>query len=158
MCNNVDMSNKPKLLMKKSLLQAIRNSVDSNTFRNVFVKIDNTTEDVMENGIKSCAFFVSGLLAMFDLIDMAHATIKTTEKKLKEYNWQEVNVDTPIDGDVIVWEEIEFEDGSKNKHIGFYIGDNMAISNDMNKKTPQSHDWKFDGKRNIEKLLRYNFS
>jgi hypothetical protein len=152
------MNKKPQLLIKKSLLQAIKNSIGSNIFRSVFIKDNGSQIDVMEDGIKSCAFFVSGILSMFGLIDRAHSTVKTTEEKLLEYNWQKVDVINPQPCDVIIWEEIEFEDGSRHKHIGFYVGGNKAISNDIDKRTPQSHDWIFNGKRQIESLLRYSFS
>lgn len=152
------MDEKPQLLKQESLLQVIKNSINSNIFRSIFIKNNGSQIDVMEDGIKSCAFFISGVLSMFELIDRSHFTIKTTEKKLLEYGWQKVNKDNPQICDVIIWEEIQFKDGTKHKHVGFYIGDNTAISNDTNKRTPQSHNWIFDGKRQIESLFRYPFS
>jgi hypothetical protein len=41
-----------------------------------------------------------------------------------------------------------------HKHIGFYIGNNRAISNNsVHDGGPAEHDWTFEGKRKVEAVL-----
>lgn len=142
--------------MKKSLLQTVKNSIGSATFRNLYIETDGQESDALKDGDLSCAVFVSGILAMFGLIDEGHATVDTTVKHLKEAGWFEASLDSPEAGDIIVWDSVEYADGP-HKHIGFYIGDSLAISNNNKLKSPQQHHWQFDGTRRPTLLLRYHF-
>ena len=106
----------------------------------------------MRNGELSCAFFVSGILKMFDLASGLHGTVDGTVKDLEKSGWQKI--DKPEIGSVIVWEGKEYDDGEIHKHIGFYIGDDQAISNSTKQGFPVKHEWTFDGKRIIEAIYR----
>lgn len=64
--------------------------------------------------------------------------------------WKETN--KAYAGDVLVWTEKDY-DGEKHKHIGFCIGKNKAISINDKKGVPVIHDWNYNGKRKIEKIL-----
>lgn len=86
---------------------------------------------------------------MFNYIKGIHATVNSTIKDLKESGWKEI--DTPVIGSVIIWKP--GEDTNNHFHIGFYIGDNLAVSNDSFKKHPVKADWKFGGKREIDTIL-----
>lgn len=145
---------KPIKLERKTYLSVIENSVGTKLFKNFFIKKDDNEVDAMQNGQLSCAFFVSGILSMFNLILSIHGTVKNTVEDLEKSNW--VKVDEPKPGSVIVWEEINFGNGDVHKHIGFYIGNNNAISNSYLKGIPVKHNWTFEGKRKIEAIYTLN--
>lgn len=134
------------------------NSIGSNVFRNLYIRLEDGSEvDALKDGDLSCAVFVSGILSAIGLVDKGHATVTSTIKALEEAGWQEVAISSPLPADVIVWDEYTHDDGSATKHIGFYIGNDMAISNSSEKRSPQKHHWTYEGKRSPIKLLRYNF-
>jgi len=139
---------KPKFLLKKTYLQMIENSVGTKMFRSVFV-MDGQEKDVTENGELSCAVFVSSLLKFFDLISLPHATIESTIKDMIENGWKEVEKSQK--GDVLLWEKMKIG-GSINEHIGFYIGNEKAISNSLKKRTPIVHHYTYNQKRKIIKI------
>lgn len=127
-------------LSKETYLKMIKNSVGSKIFNSLLVKNKTTGKisDVLEDGMYSCAFFVSGILMIFGLIDGTHAMVNTTVKKLKEKGYQEINKNYQP-GDILVWEEITFEDGSTNEHMGFYLDENTAVSTSYKEKKVVSH-------------------
>lgn len=127
--------------LSRSYLAAIENSVGAKTWQSFYAKVNNEEQDVMRNGELSCAYFVSSILAIFGLIDRAHATVDTTVEKLPQHGWEQV--ETPHPGDILVWETVTFEDDEAYPHIGFFIGHNQAISNSYEKRVPQKHDWQF---------------
>ncbi len=148
----------PQPLIKETLLAAVRGSIGANTWRHLYVNIAGQTIDATDNGDKSCAVFVSGILSMFDLIDHGHATVTSTIRQMRQKGWQEVAITDPQPADVIIWDAVKFADGTSHQHIGFYIADQLAISNDSTQGTPQQHAWDFLGQRPIIKLLRWNFA
>ena len=127
-------------------------------FRNLYVEIDGKEFDATENGNKSCAAFISGILSIFGLIDEGHATVDRTIVHLKEASWFEVDISKPEAWDVVIYKAITYSDGSSHKHMSFYIGDDQAISNNRNIGSPQQHHWLFDGTRKPIMILRYDFS
>lgn len=150
-------------LKGKTYLKLIENSVDTRLFNSVFVKDKKTGRviDVFNNGELSCAFFVSAILTLVSAIDRPHSTVKTTIKKLKETKeWEEISFKSLSPGDVVVWEELKFPDGTKNEHIGFILNKKTAVSTDYRKKKVVSHDPTFgkdkygNPKRKISKIFR----
>jgi hypothetical protein len=145
----------------KSYIKAIENSIDSKIFNSLYVKNLTTNEiyDVMDDGDLSCAYFVSGLLSLFNLIDKPHATVTTVIKKLKETGWQQVA--DHREGDVVVWEEIFNNDGTKHEHIGFALDNNDAVSNSTGDRKITKHHITYgqngDGtpKRLVKEIYRY---
>lgn len=132
---------KPKRQYFKSYLQVIRNSVGANLFRNFYVSTKSRGEfDAMEDGVFSCALFVSSVLVLFSKLSGVHGTVASTIKDIEKSEWKKVEVPKP--GDVLVWERQEI-DGELIEHIGFYIGEGKAISNSMIKRTPVEHDKNF---------------
>lgn len=118
-------------------------------FRNLFLDVDGVKTDATADGDLSCAFYVSSVLKMFGCIKTLHATVSGTVKDLVESGWTEVR--QPVVGSVIVWGESENSSG--HKHIGFYLGEDQAVSNNSRKKTPELSDWRFGGDRNVELIL-----
>ena len=63
---------KVKPLFKKSYLAAIKNSEGTKIFANFYGKGGRRTLDLTKNGEFSCAYFVSSILKIFDLIKKNH--------------------------------------------------------------------------------------
>lgn len=132
---------KPRRLYFKTYLQLVRNSVGSNMFRNFYVHTKDKGEfDALDDGENSCAFYVSSVLVILKKMSGVHGTVGSTTKDLKKSGWQEAKKPKP--GDVLVWEAQKFADGLR-QHIGFYIGDDRAISTSLATKTPVEHDKNF---------------
>jgi len=134
-------------------IAVIKNSVGSKMFRNSYAKINGPSAragkktDILQNGNLSCAFFVSSILVLFKLIKEIHATVDGTVKDLERSGCQKIT--KPKIGSVIVWEKIDFGNKDFYKHIGFYIGNNKAIStNSFKKGQPTVHHWTYGIKRN----------
>ena len=145
---------KPKRLYFKTYMQMVRNSVGTELFRNFYVETKARGEfDSMSGGELSCAFYVSGLLRMFEKVARVHGTVASTVKDMENSGWQVV--DGPKSGDVLVWEKAEIE-GDLVDHVGFYVGKGRAISNSYKTRTPIEHDMNFADSqpRKIIKILR----
>jgi hypothetical protein len=138
---NMPASNLIKLV-RKNLLLSLRTSAGTTMFRHFYVrrKSDGKELDTMEGGELSCAFYVSGMLAIFGLIDHAHSVVATTINRMQEAGWQETKVPRP--GAVAVWPA---RDG--HEHIGFVLDADEYISNNLSKQSPQLHKQKLpDGR------------
>ncbi len=132
----------------------IKNSVGSKMFRNSYAKINGKKSDILKNGELSCAFFVSSVLAFFPLFKLIkyppHATVDGTIRDLKQSDWKSAKSESasggkkPKIGSIIVWGK----NHSSHKHIGFYIGNNKAISTSSKNGHPVIHHWTFGIKRN----------
>jgi len=137
---------KPNRLIKKSYLKLVRNSVGTKMFRNFYLKQDGNVFDVTKGGELSCAFYVSSLLVIFQLIKNVHGTVESTRKDLEESGW--TKTDQPTPGSVIIWQAIQ-DDEDSNEHIGFYVGRDKAISNNSRKKKIAMHNWTYDNARKV---------
>ena len=133
-------------LIYDTYLAVIKNSVGSKEFRNFYAKVSGRKEDIMKNGDLSCAFFVTSILVLFNIIKRVHTTVESTIDDLRESGWQEIK--KPKVGSILVWEKM-----NQHGHIVFYIGNNKAISNNSKLKYPAKSDWQFNGKRNIEHIF-----
>ena len=128
-------------------IAVIKNSVGSKIFRNSYAKVNGKKIDILKNGELSCAFFVSSVLALFPLFELIkcppHSTVDGTLKDLQQSGWQKIK--KPKIGSIIVWGK----NHNSHKHIGFYIGNNKAIStNSFRKGQPVIHHWTYGIKRN----------
>ncbi len=133
-------------------LAAIKNSVGSKQYRNIFAQVDGVREDLTDNGRLGCALFVSWILKHFDFIKEAHVTVDGTVKDLKEHGWKEVS--TPKEGDVLVWEPtLDHDAAEPHQHIGFYLGDGRAVSNSSKLREIIEHDWQYEGTRRCSLIL-----
>lgn len=129
-------------------LAVIANSVGCNVWRNAYAEVSGTKTDIMRDGELSCAFFVSSILALLGFLSKPHMTVASTVIDLRESGW--VEVAEPKPGAVVLWAPIRFDDGELHAHVGFYIGNERAVSNDYKKGTPQEHGWK---NRDVEKIF-----
>ena len=143
-----------KILKKKNYLAMIENSAKGENwmFRNFYVEKDGQEIDVLDNGGWSCAAFVSGILYLNKLIKDVHANTFSVEKDMLESGWQEVKDLRP--GAVLFWEKkIAKDDGLEHGHHGFYIGNDVAISNDsQGKGFPWKHHYTYNDTRKIQKI------
>lgn len=138
-------------LIFDTYLAVIKNSVGSKLFRNFYAKVNGKRTDIMRNGDLSCAFYVSSVLVLFQMINKIHGTVDSTVLDLKKSGWRIIK--KPKIGSVLVWEKIDFGKNNIHRHIGFYIGNNKAISNSCESGYPVRHYWTFGGKRKIEMIL-----
>lgn len=129
------------ILLPDNYIATIKNSVGTTIFKNLWAEVDGETKDILNDGGLSCAQFVSGILYLFKLITDRHATVDGTVNDLRASGWKEIA--SPKNGCILVWENILYPDGQEHKHIGFYIGDGLAISNSPDDKSPQIHHWTY---------------
>lgn len=141
------------VLIFKSYLQTILNSTGSKVFRNLYALVNGKEQDILNDGELSCAYFVSHILLMFSLITEGHATVRGTVNDLMDSGWKVI--DQPRTGAILVWEaSVTDDEGQLHDHIGFYIGDDQAVSNSTTKRIPQEHFWTFahEGKEDYRKV------
>ncbi len=151
-----------KILERDSFLVMINNSVDSKIFNSIIVEEEGTKRDLLNDGEFSCAFFVSGILVINQLLTKVRATVSNlsvdlfASEKFREIPESEIQA-----GDIIIWEKFVFPDGSVNAHVGFYLGDEWAVSTSYANKKVIKHHYKNFGQngeeRKIEKVFRINF-
>lgn len=144
-----------KIPLKKNYLAMIRNSEGTKMFRDFFCIYDSKAKNLTKEGKLSCAFFVSSVLYWFGLIKNIHLGVtKETEdiapqgllEDMERSGWFEISL--PKKGCVLLWEKIE-----GHFHVGFFWGNKKAISNSFKKRMVVIHDFKFKGKRKIEKAF-----
>jgi len=137
-----------KILTYQNYCQMIKGSQGSQMFRRLYVLENNQKKDILKNGQLACAYYVSSILKIFDLISQPHATVKSTVKDILKNSWRPTKKLKP--GNVIVWRKKE-----NHLHIGFYLGKNRAISHCYEMKTPIVHDYTYNKKRKIVKILTH---
>ena len=130
-------------IIRVSYLKMLENSVGTKLFQNFYVYQGKKRLDATEEGRLSCAFFVSFILNNFGLLKNSHLTIQSTLKDMKNSGWFKIK--KPRKGAVLVWEERKDKRGI-HQHIGFYVGNQQAISNNSRQKIPARHHWTY-GKR-----------
>lgn len=120
-------------------------------FRNLYAEVDGTKVDILDNGGKSCALFVSAILFLQKMISDVHSTVTGTQNDLIKSGWKEIEAPRP--GAVLVWEKKLAPDGIAHAHIGFFMGNDEAISNDSNGTGfIIKHHYTYEGTRKIEKI------
>lgn len=152
-----------RLLLKKNYLTMIENAAKGENwmFRNFYVEKEGVITDSLEDGKNSCAVMVSHILYSYNSllefvgkkhwIKAIHLTVDSTEKDLKKNNWHEIK--DLKSGAVLIWEKKDGKSGMPHNHIGFYIGDNMAISNNSRGTGfPWKHHYTYNNTRKIEKI------
>jgi hypothetical protein len=131
-------------LAYKNYLAMIENSIECNMFRSLFVRFKDSgvEKDVMEDGDKSCAFYLSSILELNGLIKKAHATVDSVVKDMEESDW--TKTDKPKQGDIVLWDKKD-----ENTHLGFWWSESEAISNSSAEKHPIKHSLDYEGTRKI---------
>lgn len=63
----------------------IENSIDARLFQSVYARIDGgEVEDIMYGGARSCAYYASGMLAIFGVMDRAHAIVAKVRRLVEK--------------------------------------------------------------------------
>ena len=138
---------KVQLLSKETYLAMIQNSLKSKLWRNSYALVHGERVDITDNGNYSCAFFVSSILKLFDLVIKIHWTVQGLEQDLLVSGWKSIPVSPNMPkGSILIWEK-----QGGHLHAGFYIGEKKAISIWTSDNWPVIRDWQFNGKRKIVK-------
>jgi len=93
----------------------IKTSENSKMFRHIYVLNNGKKKDILKNGELSCAYYVSCILKIFNLIDSKispHSTVSGTIKNMMDNSWSATKKLTP--GNILVW-----ENKSGHEHLGF---------------------------------------
>jgi len=137
-----------KILQFDTYINSIKESVDSSLFRTVFAEVDGKKENIVNKGQFACALYVSSVLLWFGLIKERHTGFSGLIEDMKDSDWYKI--DEPKIGAIIHWEK-KMKNGEENEHVGFYIGDDRAISNNGDVGAPVEHHYTYgetDGKPN----------
>lgn len=146
-----------EILRKETYLKFIQNSIGSKSFNSLFVKYKDTgnIKDVLEDGTFSCAFFVSGVLFLFQIIEKPVATVKSLRELIdKNDKWKKILVDEMENGDVIFWNKTAHDDGTETEHVGFVVNKDEAVSTNYKTKNISKHPSQY---RNINVVYRYSW-
>lgn len=121
---------------KRTLIKIIKNSLNSNFFRNNYFFVKGKSKDILKNGRLSCAFYVTTILKILNLIKEIHLTVESTLKDLQKSGWYKI--EKPKKGAIILWDK-----KNNHYHIGFYWDKKRAVSNISKKRKPSFHSLKY---------------
>ncbi len=125
--------------IRNTYLAMIEGSAGSAMFRKLFVMREDGPNDVIGNGDLACAFFASAILYMCGLTKGGvHTTVDETIRDMMESGWYEVKEKQA--GAVVVWGlKLSDTDGLMHRHIGFCMGEALAVSTSSKRRSPQIH-------------------
>lgn len=147
-----------KPLRFETYIALIQNSLGTTMFRNVYALVNGKKKDILEDGELSCAYYVSSILRIHGLIGQIHTTVAGTIKDLEKSGWKHAK--KPSLGSVLVWEPGAESNG--HGHIGFYLGNDVAVSNSSKKGLITKHHATYGNstsgpKRPIVAIYTYKF-
>ncbi len=131
---------------RETYLALIRNSAGTTLFRNAYATRNGKRFDIFENGNLSCAFFVTTILTIVELIPRPYTHVWKTEEEMKRAGWKKIS--KPKVGAVLVWASKANDSGETHRHIGFFLGKDKAMSNIDTRGCPAVHHWTFGTKNN----------
>ena len=128
--------------MLATLLAFVEGSIGSQQYMRLYVEVpqgdQKTHRDVIENGRFPCALFTSCHLIIMGLIKGGvHTNVTETIEDLHFSGWYEI--DEPRPGAVIIWGPKMASDKKPHRHIGFYLGNDEAVSTDGVTGLPVKH-------------------
>lgn len=141
------------ILKKKSYLAMIRNSArgENHMFRNRYATVDGMEQDIVHDGSLACSFFASTILFINKLIKDMHAGVVGLERDLEASGWVQIN--DLREGAVLTWEPQVGSDDQSHMHVGFYVGNDMAVSNNSNEfHVPREHHYTYNDTRKIIRI------
>jgi len=145
-----------KFLTYKNYLTVIKNSANSKMFRHIYVLEDNKEKDILEDGQLSCAYYVSCILKLFNLINQEispHAVVGGLVKNMLNSGWKKTK--ELRTGNILLWEKRKYSNGKSHYHLGFYLGEDKAISHRHEKRMPMIHHYTYKNKRKIIKIFTH---
>jgi hypothetical protein len=115
----------------QTVLAAAYGSVGSHEYQHVFVRRENSLEDVTNSGELSCAISTTAIFHRFGLLEATHTTVKGFEEEVVASDfWVEIMQQMP--GAIGILEGKRHLDGSvKNRHTFICVGDNLAVHNGL---------------------------
>ncbi|PIR98577.1 MAG: hypothetical protein COT88_00935 [Candidatus Colwellbacteria bacterium CG10_big_fil_rev_8_21_14_0_10_41_28] len=128
---------KVKFLLFDTYIEVIEKSVGSEIFQTTWGEVDGVKKDLTNKGQFSCASYVSSILlwfAEYGLIETRHVGVAGLLRDMEESGWYKIS--EPKLGAIIHWERTK-RNGSENEHVGFYVGEDMAINNDPDSGVPK---------------------
>lgn len=120
-----------------SYLAFTNNSISSHSWSQYYADINGVKTEIVHDGDRACAYFVSSILRIFNLIELVHMTVPSVIADMKKSDWYQI--ESARVGAVIVYDSIKI----KNKsfpHIGICVSDNKVVSNSDKTGTPIEHD------------------
>lgn len=124
-------------LVLPTYLALVEASVDSPLFRTFYAKVNGKRTNVVRDGKVSCAFHVTGILKLFNLVQEVQITNNRAVRDMLESGWRPVS--RPRAGCVVLWDEKDPDPERmrkdkgvyqpKVKHCGFYLGKGVCVSN-----------------------------
>lgn len=145
-----------QLLNYKNYLSLIKNSVGSKMFQHIYVLDNKKEKDILDSGRLSCAYYISSILKIFNLINQdnsPHAGVSGFLKNISQSGWEETEELKP--GNIILWDEVRYSSGEDHYHVGFYLGEDKAISNSGDSKVIKIHHYTYNNKRKIIKIFTH---
>lgn len=140
--SKLDLALAANMDIRSSLLSMALGSVGSKQYQHVYRRINGVSTDILENGDVSCAVHVTSILYLWGLVEDTHATVSSTVRDLLSNDW--MMIDEPKVGCVITWEKKSLDYGKWfHPHIGFYVGNDQAVSNDRDTKVPAIHHYTY---------------
>ena len=152
------------LVFTKNYLAMVRNSArgENHMFRNFYILLDGTERDALRGGALGCGVLVSSILYLQNSslqfmgkppwIQYVHANVGPTEDDMARNGWHH-HLDQLREGAVISWVARPGADGTPHRHMGFYIGNDRAVSNGSNTTLmPEEHHVTYDGTRKIDRI------
>lgn len=157
----------------KTYIQTIKNALGSNMFRSFFIGGKDGSRDILNDWSVSCAYFVSNILKQFNLTSVWRANVGKVIDDLHLKWRQEIAVletrnlpdNIPV-GSVLVWEASYGQTYDKmHQHIGFYVWDGQAISNNSIYFTgnveagqvPVQHHYTYQWQRKLTHVFTWNW-
>lgn len=122
----------------ETLLAMTVGSIGSKQYRCLYIDHPSGPIDVIGDGDLACAFFISSVLTLCNLIDCVHTTVDEVIKDLIESGW--VTTTKPKAGAVVIWAaKLSGSDNLMHRHIGLCINKFQAVSTNPQAKSPQLH-------------------
>lgn len=147
--------------LSRKYIETVMGSVNSLKYRQHHVLTsDGITQTVFADSGVASAYHVSSILNSLQLsLGEIRLNILDILADLEVSAWERTK--TLSKGAVVVWEPYSYVSGKPRQHIGFYIGNDRAVSNISDAHIPTEHDVYFrDEKRHliVERSIVYIFT
>lgn len=146
------MSAAPPINKLDTLLALAEGSCGAHTWRHLYLRREPADEDILRGGDLSCAYFISSLLLIMQLIKEPHATVQGCLRDMTTSGWHQISKPQP--GAVLVWEP-KGNGQESHSHIGLYVGDKRAVSNSSWRRYPVRHHWTYHGRRQLISIWQH---